>query len=75
MAGMLSVLALGMGPSLAGACDETEAEPETAGHAAWELAATELVGLFRGEWSLPAWHVGDPDSGDDASPIRQATVV
>lgn len=72
---MLSVLALGTGPSLAGACNETEAEPETAGHAAWELAATELVGLFRGEWSLPAWHVGDPDSGDDASPIRQATVV
>lgn len=63
VAGMLSVLALGMGPNPAGTYSETEAEPETAGHVACELAAAELIGLFLKDWSSPAWHIGDPDGG------------
>lgn len=43
VAGMLSVLALGMGPNPAGTYSETEADPETAGHVACELAALSLL--------------------------------
>lgn len=72
-AGMLSMSALGIGPNLAGgACGETEAGP---GQVACELAATELAGLSHRDVSLPAWHIGDPDSEDGTSPVRQVTLV
>lgn len=68
-------MALGVGPNLVGTCPATEAEPDTAGHGAGELAVPRLVGLSHGDWSSAAWHGGDPDSGDGASPVRQVTVV
>lgn len=40
-----------------------------------ELAAAELAGLSHGGLSSPAWHVGDPNNGDGAKPVRQVTLA
>lgn len=72
---MLSVLALGMGPNPAGTYSETEAEPETAGHVACELAVLSLLACSLQIGPHQSGMLGDPDRGNGHSDVAPRRTV